>query len=112
MIGGTVPVVNIDGVKAGELKLSGPVLADIFMGKIKKWDDDRIKEMNHHLKLPKTDIIVVHRSDGSGTTFGWTNYLSKVSPSGSRRWAKARPSSGPPARAARATKAFPPTSAS
>ena len=79
VIGGTVAVVNIDGVTAGKLKLSGPVLADIFMGKIKKWDDAQIKAMNPDVKLPSADIIVVHRSDGSGTTFGWTNYLSKVS---------------------------------
>jgi phosphate transport system substrate-binding protein len=80
VIGGTVPVVNINGVAPGQLKLSGPVLADIFMGKIKKWDDAAIQAMNPDVKLPSADIIVVHRSDGSGTTFGWTNYLSKVSP--------------------------------
>ncbi|NYT69147.1 phosphate ABC transporter substrate-binding protein PstS [Pusillimonas noertemannii] len=80
IVGGTVPVVNIDGVKPGELKLSGPVVADIFLGKIKKWDDPAVKEMNPGLSLPGADIVVVHRSDGSGTTFGWTNYLSKVSP--------------------------------
>ncbi|ARP87554.1 phosphate ABC transporter substrate-binding protein PstS [Bordetella genomosp. 9] len=79
VVGGTVAVVNIDGIKAGELKLSGPVLADIFLGKIKKWNDDKIAALNAGLKLPSSDIIVVHRSDGSGTTFGWTNYLSKVS---------------------------------
>ncbi len=79
VIGGTVPVVNIEGIKPGELKLSGSVLADIFLGKIKKWDDPAIVALNTDLKLPSTDIIVVHRSDGSGTTFGWTNYLSKVS---------------------------------
>src|SRR5690606_24169664 len=80
VIGGTVPVVNIDGVKPGELKLSGKILGDIFLGKIKKWDDAAIKALNPDLKLPSNDIVVVHRSDGSGTTFGWTNYLSKVSP--------------------------------
>src|SRR5690606_707069 len=80
IVGGTVPVVNIDGVAPGALKLSGPVLADIFMARIKKWDDPAIKEMNPDLSLPSADIVVVHRSDGSGTTFGWTNYLSKVSP--------------------------------
>ena len=79
VIGGTVPVVNIAGVKAGKLTLSGPVLADIFMGKIKKWNDAPIKQLNPDLNLPSADIVVVHRSDGSGTTFGWTNYLSKVS---------------------------------
>ncbi|MFC4278460.1 phosphate ABC transporter substrate-binding protein PstS [Achromobacter aloeverae] len=81
VIGGTVAVVNIDGVPAGKLKLSGQVLADIFQGKVKKWDDAAIKKLNGDIKLPSADIIVVHRSDGSGTTFGWTNYLSKVSAS-------------------------------
>ena len=80
VIGGTVAVVNIDGVEPGKLKLSGKVLGDIFLGKIKKWDDNAIKALNPDVKLPSADIIVVHRSDGSGTTFGWTNYLSKVSP--------------------------------
>lgn len=80
IVGGTVPVINVDGIKPGELKLSGTVIADIFLAKIKKWDDPAIKAMNPDVKLPSADIIVVHRSDGSGTTFGWTNYLSKVSP--------------------------------
>lgn len=79
VIGGTVAVVNIDGVAPGQLKLSGKVLADIYQGKIKKWDDAAIKALNPDVKLPSADIVVVHRSDGSGTTFGWTNYLSKVS---------------------------------
>jgi len=81
IVGGTVPVVNLANVKPGQLKLSGPVLADIFQAKITKWDDAAIKKLNPDLALPSADIIVVHRSDGSGTTFGWTNYLSKVSPS-------------------------------
>lgn len=80
VIGGTVAVVNVDGVKPGQLKLSGPVLADIYLGKIKKWNDPAIAQMNSGVTLPNADIVVVHRSDGSGTTFGWTNYLSKVSP--------------------------------
>src|SRR5690554_2584112 len=79
IIGGVVPVVNVEGIKPGELKLSGAVLADIFLSKIKKWDDEAIKALNPDLKLPSASIIVVHRSDGSGTTFNWTNYLSKVS---------------------------------
>jgi phosphate transport system substrate-binding protein len=79
VIGGTVPVVNIEGVKPGQLKLTGQVLADIYMGKIKKWNDSAVQSLNAELKLPSADIIVVHRSDGSGTTFGFTNYLSKVS---------------------------------
>lgn len=79
IVGGTVPVVNVEGIEPGELKLSGEIIADIFMAKIKKWNDPAIQEMNPDAKLPDASIIVVHRSDGSGTTFGWTNYLSKVS---------------------------------
>lgn len=80
VIGGTVPVVNIEGVKPGQLKLTGPVLADIYLGKIKMWNDPAIQALNTDVKLPAAAIVVVHRSDGSGTTFGWTNYLAKVSP--------------------------------
>ena len=80
VIGGTVAVVNVEGVKPGQLKLTGPVLADIYLGKIKIWNDPAIQSLNADVKLPAAQIIVVHRSDGSGTTFGWTNYLSKVSP--------------------------------
>ncbi|NYT60063.1 phosphate ABC transporter substrate-binding protein PstS [Alcaligenaceae bacterium] len=79
IVGGTVPVVNVDGIKPGQLKLSGELLADIFLGKVTKWNDPAIKSLNPDVKLPDASIIVVHRSDGSGTTFGWTNYLSKVS---------------------------------
>lgn len=79
VIGGTVPIVNIPGIKPGELKLTGSVLADIYLGKIKKWNDPAIQSINTDLKLPDTAIIVTYRSDGSGTTFGWTNYLAKVS---------------------------------
>jgi len=79
IIGGVVPVINVNGIKPGELKLSGSVLADIYLKKITKWDDEAIKALNPDLKLPSASIIVVHRSDGSGTTFNWTNYLSKVS---------------------------------
>ncbi|HUH39782.1 MAG TPA: phosphate ABC transporter substrate-binding protein PstS [Castellaniella sp.] len=80
IIGGTVPVVNVEGIEPGQLKLTGAVLADIFLGRIKKWNDPAIAELNEGLKLPSKSIVVVHRSDGSGTTFGWTNYLSQVSP--------------------------------
>src|SRR6202007_1372491 len=80
VIGGDVPVVNLPGVKPGELKLTGPVLADIFLGKVTKWNDAAIAKLNPGVKLPDEAITVVHRSDGSGTTFIWTNYLSKVSP--------------------------------
>lgn len=80
VIGGIVPVVNVDGVGPGQLKLTGPVLADIFLGKIRSWNDPAIKQLNPGLTLPDTKISVVHRSDGSGTTFNFANYLSKVSP--------------------------------
>jgi len=79
-IGGVVPVVNIKGVGAGRLKLTGDVLADIYLGKIKKWNDARITGLNPGLALPDDKITVVHRSDGSGTTWIFTNYLGKVSP--------------------------------
>jgi phosphate transport system substrate-binding protein len=71
-------VVNLPGLKAGELTLSGPVLGDIYLGKIKKWNDPAIAALNPKVKLPDTDIAVVRRADGSGTTFIWSNYLSKV----------------------------------
>jgi len=80
VIGGVVPVVNLEGIKPGDLKLTGPVLADIYFGKIKKWNEKAIAELNPGLKLPDENITVVRRSDGSGTTFLWTDYLSKVSP--------------------------------
>jgi phosphate transport system substrate-binding protein len=79
VMGGVVPVINVPGVKAGDIKLSGDVLAEIFMGEIKHWDDSRIKALNPELKLPSSAITVVHRSDGSGTTWIFTNYLTKVS---------------------------------
>jgi phosphate transport system substrate-binding protein len=79
VVGGDVPVVNLDGVAAGDLVLDGPTLADIFLGVITKWDDPAIKKLNPKAKLPSQAIVVVHRSDGSGTTFIFTNYLSKVS---------------------------------
>lgn len=80
VMGGVVPVVNIVGVKAGEMKLTGKVLADIYLGKISKWNDPAIAELNKGMKLPNSEITTVNRSDGSGTTFIFTNYLSKVSP--------------------------------
>ena len=79
VLGGVVPIYNIPGVSQ-ELKFSGQVLADIYLGKIKKWDDAQIAKLNAGVKLPATDIAVVHRSEGSGTTFIWCDYLSKVSP--------------------------------
>jgi phosphate transport system substrate-binding protein len=79
VIGGNVPVVNIDGIKPGELVLDGATLADVYLGKITSWDDAAIKKLNPDAKLPAQPIVVVRRSDGSGTTFIWTDYLSKVS---------------------------------
>ncbi|NBB10069.1 phosphate ABC transporter substrate-binding protein PstS [Pseudomonas sp. SLFW] len=80
VIGGIVPVINVEGIETGKLELSGKVLADIFQGKITKWNDPAIVALNKGVKLPETAITVVHRSDGSGTSFNFTNYLSKVSP--------------------------------
>ncbi len=80
VIGGIVPVVNLPGIEAGQMRLTGPVLADIFLGKIKRWDDPALAQLNPGAKLPNMAITVVHRSDGSGTTFNFANYLSKVSP--------------------------------
>ncbi len=79
VVGGDVPVVNLDGINSGELKLDGTTLARIFLGEITKWDDGAIAKLNPSAKLPSQAIVVVHRSDGSGTTFIWTDYLSKVS---------------------------------
>lgn len=79
VIGGVVPVINLQGVKPGELMITGDVLANIYLGKIKKWDDPAIKALNPKVKLPSQDILPVRRADGSGTTFIFTNYLSKVS---------------------------------
>jgi phosphate transport system permease protein/phosphate transport system substrate-binding protein len=79
-IGSVVPAYNIPGVPDKGLKLTGPVLADIFLGTITKWNDPQIVELNPDLTLPDTDIVTVHRSDGSGTTFVWTDYLSAISP--------------------------------
>jgi phosphate transport system substrate-binding protein len=78
-IGGVVPVVNISGIKAGQLKLTGELIADIYLGKIKKWSDAKIKDLNQDLELPDDTITPVRRADGSGTTWIFTNYLSKVS---------------------------------
>lgn len=79
VMGGVVPVINVPGIEDGKLVLTGEVLADIFLGKITKWNDPRIVAENKDLKLPDDNITVVHRADGSGTTFIFTNYLSKVS---------------------------------
>src|SRR5215475_5213926 len=80
VMGGIVPVVNIDGVKPGDLTLDGPTLAKIFLGEIKTWDDPAIKKLNPSAKLPSQAIAIVHRSDGSGTTYNFAYYLADVSP--------------------------------
>lgn len=80
VVGGIVPVVNISGVDSGKLKLTGPILADIYAGKIKNWNDPAIVKINPGVNLPSAAIATVHRSDGSGTTFNFTHYLSQVSP--------------------------------
>jgi phosphate transport system substrate-binding protein len=79
VIGGVVPVVNIGGIKAGDLKLTGGILADIYLGKVRKWNDAAIASLNPGLALPEAPITVAHRLDSSGTTFNWTYYLSKAS---------------------------------
>lgn len=80
VIGGDVPVINVPGIKPGEMVLDGPTLANIFLGHITKWNDPAIKKLNPTLNLPNSSIAIVHRSDGSGTTFIWVDYLSKMSP--------------------------------
>lgn len=80
IMGGVVPIVNLEGVQPGQMKLTAQVLADIYLGKITKWVAPEIAALNPGMKLPTADITVVHRSDGSGTTFLWTDYLSKTSP--------------------------------
>ena len=80
IIGGNVVVINLDGVTPGQMKLTGPVVADIFLGKVKVWNDPAIAGLNPGLKLPADPITVVRRADGSGTTFIFTDYLSKISP--------------------------------
>jgi phosphate transport system substrate-binding protein len=79
IIGGTVPVVNLEGFKPGELRITGPVLAEVFLGDIVKWNDPKLAALNPGKKLPDANITVVHRADGSGTTFNFTDYLAEVS---------------------------------
>lgn len=88
IIGGTVPVVNLEGFKPGELKITGPVLAEVFMGDITKWNHPKLQTLNPGKKLPDQNITVIHRADGSGTTFNWTDYLTEVSPAWKERVGK------------------------
>ncbi|MFY7905524.1 MAG: phosphate ABC transporter substrate-binding protein PstS [Burkholderiaceae bacterium] len=83
IIGGTVPVFNLDGFGNGDLRVTGPVLAEMFLGKIAKWNDPKLAALNPGKKLPDMAITIVHRADGSGTTFNWTDYLATVS----KEWA-------------------------
>lgn len=85
IIGGTVPVINLDGFKPGELRITGPVMAEVFMGTVSKWNDPKLVALNPGKKLPDMAITVVHRADGSGTTFNWTDYLATVSPEWEKR---------------------------
>ena len=80
IIGGTVPVINLEGFRPGELQITGAVMAEVFMGNIVKWNDPKLLALNPGKKLPDQNITVVHRADGSGTTFNWTDYLTTVSP--------------------------------
>ena len=80
VMGGVVPVYKLAGIGPGQLKFTGKLLGDIYLGKVTKWNDAAIAQLNPGVKLPADNITVVHRSDGSGTTFLWTNYLSKISP--------------------------------
>lgn len=84
IIGGTVPIVNLDGFRPGELRITGPVLAEVFMGNISRWNDPKLAALNPGKALPDLMITVVHRADGSGTTFNWTDYLTTVS----QEWAQ------------------------
>jgi phosphate transport system substrate-binding protein len=83
IIGGTVPIINLQGFKPGELRITGAVLADVYMGNITKWNDAKITALNPGKQLPDETITVVHRADGSGTTFNWTDYLNAAS----KEWA-------------------------
>jgi phosphate transport system substrate-binding protein len=85
IIGGTVPIVNLDGFKPGELRITGTVMAEVFMGNILKWNDPKLVALNPGKNLPNLNITVVHRADGSGTTFNWTDYLTVVSPEWAQR---------------------------
>ena len=79
VIGAIVPVVNLDGLAAGQLHFTGQLLADIYLGKVRNWSDAAIAAMNPGIALPNRTILVVHRSDGSGTTYNWTDYLCAMS---------------------------------
>jgi len=106
VLGGVVPTYNIAGITQ-DLKFTAETLSGIFLGTITKWDDARLAKDNPGVKLPRADIQVVHRSDGSGTTFVFTDYLPKSTPIGKAKWEQTLPSTGPWASAGRATKVSP-----
>jgi len=108
IIGGVVPVMNLDGVAPGQMKLTADIIAGIHLGKISKWNDPAIVALNPDLKLPALAITVVHRADGSGTTFLWTDYLSKANASSNLLWAQTLRSNGLPVWVAKVTRASPP----
>jgi PBP superfamily domain len=111
VMGGIVPVVNIDGINAGDLVLDGSTLAKIFLGDIKTWDDPAIKKLNPNAKLPSTAVTVVHRSDGSGTTFNFAYYLAQVSPDWNSKVSYNTSANGRSGSAPKATRASPTMSA-
>jgi ABC-type phosphate transport system substrate-binding protein len=88
VIGGIVPTVNVDGVQPGQIRFTGSLLADIYLGKVTNWNDPAIAKLNPDLKLLNAAITVVHRADGSGTTFNWVSYLSKVSGKAPNQYAR------------------------
>ena len=97
--GAVVPIVNLPGF-AGDMAFTPEPLAGIYLGKIRKWNDPVLRQANRWLRLPDLDIVVVHRADGSGTSYAWTDYLSKTSPEwkarSARAWSPSGPSAGPP----------------
>jgi phosphate transport system substrate-binding protein len=109
VMGGIVPVVNIEGMAPGELVLDGPTLASIFLGTVKSSDDPAINKLNPNAKLPSQPIAVVHRSDGSGTTFNFTYYLSAVSPDWKSKVGSATSVEWPVGIGAKVVRAFPTT---
>jgi len=109
VIGGVVPVVNLQGISPGQLKFTGKLLADLYLGNIKKWNDPAIAAVNPGVTLPDQAVTIVHRSDGSGTTFNWLTTCRRSAPSGKRRSARVPRSHGLWALAVRVTRASPNT---
>ena len=110
VMGGIVPVVNLEGLQPGDLVLDGATLAKIFLGEVKTWNDPAIQKLNAGVKLPNQAIAIVHRSDGSGTTYNFIYYFPRSVPTGRARSASTLPSNGPAGSAPRATRGLPTTS--